>query len=89
MNHAEQRYTRMEKNCSASLLSKSFVNYFLTDEVYLIVRDSPVLYLLLQLALSGRAARWLLRLVEFNIKRVTEKAVKGQDLPEILATYPS
>lgn len=84
MNHAEQKYTHMEKTCSTSLLSKSFVIYFLIDEVYLIVHDNPVLYFLLQLALSGRAARWLLRLVEFNIKCVTEKA-----LHELLATYPS
>ena len=86
---AEQRYTRMEKACLALVFAaQKLRHYFLTHEVYLIVHDNPVRYLLQQPALSGRAARWLLKLMEFDIKCVTQKAKKGKALAELLAAHP-
>ena len=63
-------------------------HYFLTHEVHLMVKDNPVKFLLTQPALSGRAAKWLVKLMEFDIKCVVQNAVKGQDLADLLASHP-
>ena len=74
MSPVEQKYTRVEKACLALVFaSQKLRHYFLTHEVHLMVHDNPVRYLLQQPALSGRAARWLLKLMEFDIKCVTQK----------------
>ena len=90
MNETEKRYIRMAKACLALVFAASKLrHYFLTHEVYLVVHENPVRYLLQQPALSGRAAWWLLKLMEFDIKCVTQKAVKGQALAELLASHPA
>ena len=52
------------------------------------VRNNPVRYLLTQPALSGRAAKWLVKLMEFDIKCIVQKAMKGQALADLLASHP-
>ena len=52
------------------------------------VRDNPVQFLLTQPALSGRTAKWLVNLMEFDIKCVMQKAVKCQALANLLANHP-
>ena len=89
MNSDEQNYSRVEKSCLALVFaSQKLRHYFLTHEVYLMVRDNPVKFLLTQPALSGRAAKWLVKLMEFDIKCVVQKAVKGQALADLLANHP-
>ena len=88
MSSVEQRYTKIEKACLALVFaSQKLRHYFLTHEVHLVVHDNPVQYLLQQPALSGRAARWLLKLMEFDMKCITQKAVKGQAIAELLANH--
>ena len=88
-NSAEKNYSRVEKACLALIFAaQKLRHYFLTHEVYLMVRDNPVKFLLEQPALSGRAAKWLVRLMEFDIKCVAQKAMKGQALADILASHP-
>ena len=52
------------------------------------VRNDPVKFLLTRPALSGRAAKWLVKLMEFDIKCVMQKAVKGRALADLLASHP-
>ena len=68
MTSTEQNYSRVEKTCLALVFAaQKLRHYFLTHEVYLMVRDNPVRYLLTQPALSGRTAKWLVKLMEFDI----------------------
>ncbi|KAI5324077.1 hypothetical protein L3X38_033150 [Prunus dulcis] len=55
---------------------------------YLIVKSNPVRYWLTRPALSGRLARWLLQLSEFDIMCTTPKAIKGQSVIDMLALFP-
>ena len=41
-----------------------------------------------QSSLSCRAAKWLVKLMEFDIKRVMQKLVKGQALANLLVSHP-
>lgn len=89
LNTVEQRYQRIEKACWALVFAaQKLRHYFLTHEVYLVVHDNLVRHLLQQPALSVREARWLFDLLEFDIKCITHKAIKGQALAELLADNP-
>ena len=78
MTSIEQNYFSVEKACLALVFAaQKLRHYFLIHEVYLMVRGNPVRYLLTQPALSGRAAKWLVKLMEFDIKCVMQKAMKG------------
>lgn len=78
IHHTEQRYIRMEKACLALIFQKLH-HYFVNHAVYLIVHDNPVWW----------AAQWLLNPMEFDIKCVTQKAMKGQALVELTTAHPS
>ncbi|XP_058189210.1 uncharacterized protein LOC131306800 [Rhododendron vialii] len=69
----EERYTPLEKTCWALMwATKKLRRYMLAY--------SP--------ALTGKLARWLLLLAEFEIKYVTQKSVKGRAIAEFLAYRP-
>lgn len=62
----------------------------LAHKIKLVVGANPIRYLLSRPALSGRKARWLLQLSEFDIECVTPKAaIKGQVFADLLASFPS
>ncbi|CAL2271820.1 unnamed protein product [Prunus armeniaca] len=63
-------------------------HYFLAHKLQLIVKSDPVRYLLTRPVLSGRLARWLLQLSEFDITCTTPKAIKGQAVIDMLALFP-
>lgn len=61
----------------------------LSYPVHLIARmDQKKKYLLEKPALTGRTARWLLLLSEFDITYVTQKSIKGRAIAEHLAEHP-
>lgn len=51
------------------------------------IQNNPIRNLLQQHAVFGRAAHWLLKLMEFDIKSITQKALKGQARVELLRTH--
>ncbi|VVA31951.1 PREDICTED: LOW QUALITY PROTEIN, partial [Prunus dulcis] len=63
-------------------------HYFLAHKVQLVVKSDPVRYLLTRPVLSGRLARWLLQLSEFDIVCTTPKAIRGQAVIDMLALFP-
>ncbi|XP_021817375.1 uncharacterized protein LOC110759596 [Prunus avium] len=52
-----------------------------------IVKSDPVRYLLTRSVLSGRLARWLLQLSEFDITCTTSRPIKGQAVIDMLALF--
>ncbi|KAH7848295.1 hypothetical protein Vadar_000864 [Vaccinium darrowii] len=60
----------------------------LAYSVKLISRMDPLKYLFEKPALTGKLARWLLMLAEFDIKYITRKSVKGKAVAEFLADHP-
>ncbi|GMP34881.1 hypothetical protein CsSME_00007569 [Camellia sinensis var. sinensis] len=52
-------------------------------------RSDPIRFLLTRPTLSGRPARWLLSLAEYDITCKAPKAIKSQALADLLAHFPS
>ncbi|KAI8537836.1 hypothetical protein RHMOL_Rhmol09G0055000 [Rhododendron molle] len=85
----EERYTALEKTCWALVwASKKLRHYMLAYPVKLISRMDPLNYLFQKPALTGKLARWLLMLAEFDLEYVTRKSVKGRAVAEFLADHP-
>lgn len=85
----EVKYTPLEKTC-VSLVSATqrLRHYFLSHRVILISIMDPIKYLLEKPATTGRAARWLIMLSEFDITYVTQKSIKDQAVADYLACNP-
>ena len=59
--------------------------YMLAYKVLLIARIDPMKYLMEELVQDGKTAKWVLLLLEFDIKYVTQKSVKGRAIADHLA----
>ncbi|BFG30001.1 hypothetical protein CerSpe_162750 [Prunus speciosa] len=86
---AETRYPKTELLCLALVYAAQRLrHYFLAHKLQLVVKSDPVRYLLTRPVLSGRLARWLQQLSEFDITCMTPKAIKGQAVIDMLALCP-
>ncbi|XP_077249459.1 uncharacterized protein LOC143888967 [Tasmannia lanceolata] len=86
----EQKYTILEKTCLALVwATQKLRHYLLSSRVLLLSRMDPLKYLFEKPALTGRTARWLLLLSEFDITYVTQKSIKGRVIAEQLADSPA
>ncbi|CAL2231673.1 unnamed protein product [Prunus armeniaca] len=86
---SEVRYPKTELLCLALVYAAQRLrHYFLAHKLHLMVKSDPVRYLLTRPILSGRLARWLLQLSEFDITCTTPKAIKGQAVIDMLALFP-
>lgn len=63
-------------------------HYMLTHKTKLIARIDPLKYLLNKATLTGRLAKWVMILSEFDIEYVDRKAIKGQAIADQLADAP-
>ncbi|GMP48863.1 hypothetical protein CsSME_00016061 [Camellia sinensis var. sinensis] len=87
---AEVRYTPVERHCLALVFTaQKLRHYFLAHQIQIVTRSDPIRYLLSKPALTGKVARWLLALGEFEITCVAPKAIKSQALADLLAQFPS
>ena len=48
----------------------------------------PLKYLFEELILSGRLSRWLILLIEFDLKYVARKTIKGRTMLDFYAENP-
>nr|XP_011465143.1 PREDICTED: uncharacterized protein LOC101299390 [Fragaria vesca subsp. vesca] len=86
---AEHNYTPIEKVCLALVFAtQKLRHYMLAHSITLISKADPLRYLMSKPVLSGRLAKWSLLLSEFDIKFVSQKAIKGQALADFLAAHP-
>ncbi|XP_028085085.1 uncharacterized protein LOC114286190 [Camellia sinensis] len=87
---AEVQYTPIERHCLAWVFTaQKLRHYFLAHQIQIVTRSDPIRYLLSKPALTGKVARWLLALGEFEITCVAPKAIKSQALADLLAQIPS
>lgn len=85
----ETRYSSTEKLCLALVwATKKLRHYLLTHTVHIVSKADPLKYLLEKPAMNGRLSRWVVILSEFDLKYVSQKAIKGSIVPEFLATSP-
>ena len=59
----------------------------LAFEVLLIARMDPLKYLMEKPMQEGKTTKWVLLLLEFDIKYVTRKSIKGRVIADHLAHY--
>ncbi|XP_042518645.1 uncharacterized protein LOC122092400 [Macadamia integrifolia] len=85
----ETRYTTLEKTCATLVwATRRLKHYMLTYSVFLVSKMDPIKYLFEKPALTGRLARWLLLLAEFDIVYVTQKSIKGSVIAEHQSAHP-
>lgn len=60
----------------------------LNNKTKLIAKIGPLKYLLSKVALTGRTAKWVMHLSEFDIEYVDRKAIKDQVFADQLAKAP-
>ncbi|XP_058217342.1 uncharacterized protein LOC131328412 [Rhododendron vialii] len=85
----ETRYTPLEKTCWRLVwATKKLRHYLLAHPVVLVSRLDLIKYLFEKPTLIGKLARWLLLLVEFDLKYMTRKSMKEMVVAEFLANHP-
>ena len=79
----------MENACLAVVFStQKLRTYMLVHIVHLISKIDPLKYMLSKSTLTGRLAKWVMLLSEFDIQYVDRKAIKGQAIADHLADAP-
>ena len=62
--------------------------HYLPFQIWVIARMDPLKYFFEKPALSGRLSRWLILLVEFNLKYVVRKTIKGSIVSDFCVENP-
>ena len=82
----EEKYSPLEKTCVALVWpTHKLRHYMLAFKVLLIARMDPLKYLMEKPMQDGKTTKWVLLLLEFDIKYVTQKFVKGWAIVDYLA----
>ena len=82
----EDKYLPLEKTCVALVwATHRLKHYMLAYKVLLIARMDLLKYLMEKPVQDGKIAKWILLLLEFDIKYVTHKCVKGRAIADHLA----
>ena len=82
----EANYSLVEKTCLAVIwATKKLRHYFQSYRVQAISKHDPLRYLQQTPSLTGKLARWLVLLTEFDIDYVAKKVVKGRAVADFLA----
>ena len=86
---AEHAYSPVEKHCLALVFAvKKLRHYMLAHQVIFISKIDSLKYLMTRPMLTGRLAKWVIILTEFDITYTPQKAIKGQALADFLAEHP-
>ncbi|XP_059670967.1 uncharacterized protein LOC132316511 [Cornus florida] len=86
----EARYSPIERHCLfLAFAAKKFRHYFLAHTIHLITKCDSLRYLLSRPIISGRVARWLLALAEFDIQCLAPRVILSQAMVDLIAQFPS
>ena len=82
----EVNYNLVEKTClSVVWVAKKLQHYFWSYKIQAVSKHDPLKYLQQTPSLTGKLARWLILLTEFDIEYLPRKVVKGRAVAEFLA----
>eukprot|EP00253_Pinus_taeda_P030701 PITA_30701 len=86
LRDAELRYDIIEKHAYALIKSlKNFRVYILHSKIAAYVPSATIKDVLTQPDVDGRRAKWIAKMIEFNIELKPTKLVRGQGLAKLLA----
>jgi len=86
LRDVELRYDIIEKQAYALIKSlKAFRVYILHSKIIAYVPFAAIKDVLTQPDADGRRAKWIAKLIEFNIELKPTKLVRGQGLAKLLA----
>ena len=71
--------------CALAWTAQRLRQYLLYHTTWLISKLDPIKYIYGKPSLSGRIERWQVLLSEYDIQYVSQKAIKGSSIAEILA----
>ena len=84
----EKKYSPLEKTCVELVwATHKLRHYMLAFKVLLIARMDPLKYLMEKPVQDGKTAKWVLLLLKFDIKYMTQKSMKGRVIANHLAHY--
>ncbi|KAA0025936.1 uncharacterized protein E6C27_scaffold34G002400 [Cucumis melo var. makuwa] len=63
-------------------------HYMQAFTVHLVAKVDPIKYVLSRPIISGRLAKWVVLLQQYDIVYIPQKAIKGQALADFLADHP-
>ncbi|XP_026384775.1 uncharacterized protein LOC113280351 [Papaver somniferum] len=89
LRDAELRYPCMEQACLAFIYATQKLRpYLLKHETIVVAEANPIAYLASKPVLTGRTARWILQLSEFELKYQRPKAVRGKAIADLTTMFP-
>lgn len=81
----EMNYTIIEKACLALVFSSQKLrHHMLAHSIKIVANIYPLKYLLSKATLTGRLAKWVMILTEFDIEYVERKSIKEQVIADQL-----
>ena len=79
-------YNLVEKTFLAIIwVTKKLRHYFQSYKIQAVLKYDPLKYLQETPSLTGKLARWLVLLIEFDIDYLSKKVIKGRAVAEFLA----
>lgn len=85
----ESNYSLVEKTYLTMIwATKKLRYYFQSYRIQAVSKHDPLRYLQQTPSLTGKLARWLVLLIEFNIDYVAKKVIKGRAVADFLAQNP-
>ncbi|KAA0031666.1 uncharacterized protein E6C27_scaffold139G004460 [Cucumis melo var. makuwa] len=86
---AEVNYSSIKKMCLALFfVIDKLRHYMQAFTVHLVAKADPIKYVLSRPIISGRLAKWAILLQQYDIVYISQKAIKGQALTDLLADHP-
>ena len=81
----ETRYSPIEKLCLCLYFSCTKLRYYLLSAECTVVSKADVIkHMLSMLILNGRMGKWILALLEFDLRYESAKVVKGQVMADFI-----
>src|SRR5688572_23311791 len=85
---AETRYSQVERLCLCLYFSCTKLrHYLLSAECIVVSKDDVVKYMLSLPILKWRILKWILTLLEFDLRYESAKAIKGQVMADFMAQH--
>jgi len=84
----ETWYTTLETTSLALVwATKVVIHYILIHIVHVITLMDPIRYLIQQLVMRSNVARWIVMPLEFDVRYISQKSIKGRAMCNFLVDF--